>query len=89
MYKRDQSLKEVKIWLIVKSSLTNFFGRYGITGKSNVQGEEVKKLDVLSNELFINMLKSSFTTCLMVSEENEKVIEVELEKQVSLQLYNP
>lgn len=54
---------------------------YGITGKSNVQGEEVKKLDVLSNELFINMLKSSFTTCLMVSEENEKAIEVELEKQ--------
>ncbi|ESN95315.1 hypothetical protein HELRODRAFT_114723 [Helobdella robusta] len=54
---------------------------YGITGNSNVQGEEVKKLDVLSNELFINMLKSSFTTCLLVSEENETVIEVELEKQ--------
>lgn len=37
--------------------------RYGIAGKTNVQGEEVKKLDVLSNELFINMLTSSFTTC--------------------------
>lgn len=54
---------------------------YGIAGSTNVQGEEVKKLDVLSNDLFINMLKSSYTTCLLVSEENETVIEVETEKQ--------
>ncbi|XP_050401096.1 fructose-1,6-bisphosphatase 1 [Patella vulgata] len=54
---------------------------YGIAGSTNVTGDEVKKLDVLSNDLFINMLKSSFTTCLMVSEENENVIEVETEKQ--------
>ena len=48
-----------------------------ITGDVNVQGEAVKKLDVLSNELFINMLKSSYTCCMMVSEENETVIEVD------------
>lgn len=54
---------------------------FGIAGEINVQGEEVKKLDVLSNELFINMLKSSYTTCLLVSEENETVIEVETEKR--------
>ncbi|KAI9586687.1 fructose-1,6-bisphosphatase 1 isoform X2 [Glossina fuscipes] len=54
---------------------------HGIAGDINVQGEEQKKLDVLSNELFINMLKSSYTTCLLVSEENENVIEVETEKQ--------
>jgi fructose-1,6-bisphosphatase I len=47
-----------------------------------LQGEEVKKLDVLSNELFINMLKSSYTCCLLVSEENETVIEVDAAKQV-------
>lgn len=29
-------------------------------GNTNVQGEDVKKLDVLANDLFINMLKSSF-----------------------------
>ena len=29
-------------------------------GETNVQGEEQKKLDVIANELFINMLKSSF-----------------------------
>lgn len=40
----------------------------------------MKKLDVLSNELFINMLRSSYTTCLLVSEENETAIEVDVEK---------
>ncbi|EDV26526.1 uncharacterized protein TRIADDRAFT_37385 [Trichoplax adhaerens] len=54
---------------------------FGIAGEINVQGEEVKKLDVLANELFINMLKSSYTVAAMVSEENEKMIEVETEKQ--------
>merc|ERR1711936_428710 len=53
---------------------------FGAAGDTNVQGEEVKKLDVLSNDLFINMLKSSYTTCLLVSEENETVIEVETER---------
>lgn len=47
-----------------------------------MSGDEVKKLDVLSNDLFINMLKSSFTTVLLVSEENEKAVEVEVENQV-------
>lgn len=54
---------------------------FGMSGSTNVQGEEVKKLDVISNELFINMLQSSYTTCLLVSEENETAIEVEVEKQ--------
>lgn len=54
---------------------------YGMAGETNIQGEEVKKLDVLANELFINMMKSSYGTCLMVSEENENVIEVETDKQ--------
>jgi len=54
---------------------------YGIAGETNVQGEVVKKLDVLSNDMFINMLQSSYTTCLLVSEENELCIEIETEKQ--------
>lgn len=53
---------------------------YGIAGATNVQGEEVKKLDVLSNDLMINMLKSSFSVCALVSEENKEVIEVDAEK---------
>jgi len=57
--------------------------RYGISGDTNVTGDQVKKLDVLANDLFINMLKSSYLTCLLVSEENETAIVVEVEKQVS------
>lgn len=57
------------------------FRRHGISGETNVQGEEVKKLDVLSNELFINMLQSSYTTCMLVSEENTNVIEIDADKQ--------
>lgn len=55
--------------------------RHGISGDTNVQGEEVKKLDILSNDLFINMLQSSYTTCLLVSEENQNVIEIDVDKQ--------
>lgn len=54
---------------------------HGMAGDVNVQGEEVKKLDVLANDLFVNMLSSSFTTCLLVSEENKMVIEVEKDRQ--------
>ncbi|KAI4495763.1 hypothetical protein M0802_008386 [Mischocyttarus mexicanus] len=63
--------------IVRKAGIANM---YGIAGNTNIQGEEVKKLDVLSNELFINMLKSSFTTSLLVSEENNDAIEVETGK---------
>ena len=49
---------------------------YGLAGESNSTGDDQKKLDVLSNDLFINMLGSSMTVCGMVSEENENVIRV-------------
>ncbi|KAM8865812.1 fructose-1,6-bisphosphatase 1a [Synchiropus picturatus] len=52
---------------------------YGIAGSTNVTGDQVKKLDILSNDLIINMIKSSFTSCVLVSEENEKAIIVEPE----------
>lgn len=61
--------------------ISSFARRYGIAGETNVQGEVVKKLDVLSNDMFINQLQSSYTTCMLVSEENEKCIEIETEKQ--------
>ncbi|RZB40124.1 fructose-1,6-bisphosphatase 1 [Asbolus verrucosus] len=54
---------------------------FGTVGQKNVQGEEVKKLDILANELFINMLSSSYTVALLISEENETVVEVETEKR--------
>ncbi|XP_057305593.1 fructose-1,6-bisphosphatase 1-like [Hydractinia symbiolongicarpus] len=54
---------------------------FGVAGHENTTGDKVQKLDVLSNELFVNMLRSSYTVCAMVSEENENIIEVEADKQ--------
>ncbi|CAH8590942.1 unnamed protein product [Schistosoma mattheei] len=71
------AIKAVSI-AVRKAGMINL---YGLTGSSNVQGEDVKKLDVLSNDLFINMLKSSYSTCLLISEENDEAIEVEFDKR--------
>ena len=48
-----------------------------MAGETNVQGEDQKKLDVLANDLFINCLRATYKTCVLVSEENETVIEIE------------
>ncbi|KAJ4966592.1 hypothetical protein NE237_018441 [Protea cynaroides] len=49
----------------------------GLAGETNIQGEEQKKLDVLSNDVFIKALTSSGRTCILVSEEDEEAIFVE------------
>ncbi|OXB80112.1 UNVERIFIED_CONTAM: hypothetical protein H355_006944 [Colinus virginianus] len=54
---------------------------YGIAGSTNVTGDQVKKLDILSNDLVINMLKSSFSTCVIVSEENKDAVIVEADRR--------
>ncbi|KAI9209302.1 fructose-1,6-bisphosphatase class 1/Sedoheputulose-1,7-bisphosphatase [Polychytrium aggregatum] len=46
----------------------------GMTGTTNVQAENVQKLDILSNEIMINMLRGSGKTAILVSEENEEAI---------------
>ena len=48
----------------------------------NVTGDDVKKLDVLSNTLVINLLRASYSTCCLVSEENETLIVTPKEKRV-------
>jgi len=53
------------------------FKIYGAEGSVNVQGEEVKKLDVLANDSFITSLRRSKKVCIMVSEENTDPILVE------------
>jgi fructose-1,6-bisphosphatase I len=50
---------------------------YGAEGSTNVQGEVVKKLDVVSNEAFTSALRRSHTVNMMVSEENEQPILIE------------
>lgn len=41
-------------------------GVLGLAGSSNVQGEDQKKLDILSNEVFKNVLKKSGQCCVLV-----------------------
>ncbi|KAK7173508.1 hypothetical protein R3I93_003356 [Phoxinus phoxinus] len=54
---------------------------YGIAGSTNVTGDQVKKLDILSNDLVINMIKSSFTSCVLVTEEHDTAIIVEPDRR--------
>ncbi|RIA89847.1 fructose-1,6-bisphosphatase class 1/Sedoheputulose-1,7-bisphosphatase [Glomus cerebriforme] len=60
-----------------KARLLNLVGLAG--GAVNVSGDEQKKLDVISNEIFINALRSSGRVAVMVSEEDEDAIIVEEE----------
>ncbi|KAL0079809.1 fructose-1,6-bisphosphatase [Phycomyces blakesleeanus] len=53
----------------------------GLTGAANVQGEEVKKLDVLANDIFRNALIASGKACLLVSEEDENAMIIQNPKQ--------
>jgi fructose-1,6-bisphosphatase I len=54
-----------------KAGLTQILGDYGGT---NVQGEDVKKLDIIGNEMFIWALEQGGEVCVMASEENEDFI---------------
>ncbi len=47
----------------------------GFTGKINIQGEKVQKLDELSNQIFLEAVKTSGRFCAIASEEmNEAVL---------------
>lgn len=56
-----------------KAGLVNIIGD---TGDINVQGEEVKKLDIYANEQLISALRSGGEVCVMGSEENDDIIPV-------------
>lgn len=53
-----------------KAGLADILGNHGST---NVQGEEVKKLDVIANDTFIKYLEMSGDCCAILSEENDDV----------------
>jgi len=57
-----------------KAGLVDILGEFGTT---NVQGEEVKKLDVYANEQFISALSAGGETCAVASEENEGLIHID------------
>jgi fructose-1,6-bisphosphatase I len=61
--------------------MTLFVISLGLTGEANVQGEDVKKLDVLANDIFRNSLIASGKVSLLVSEEDEHAMVVENPEQ--------
>lgn len=50
---------------------------YGLAGGENTSGDSQKKLDIVSDEAFINSLTFSRQVCIMVSEEQEEPVVVE------------
>ncbi len=51
----------------------------GAMGTINVQGEEVKKLDIFADEQFISALRASGECCGIASEENDNIISFDSE----------
>ncbi|KAG6640155.1 hypothetical protein CIPAW_10G153100 [Carya illinoinensis] len=60
--------------LLQRSSIIDLTGGHGTI---NIQGEDQKKLDVISNELFCNCLRSSGRTGIIASEEEDVPVAVE------------
>lgn len=46
----------------------------GVAGTENATGDSQKKLDVLSNQMFVNALYNSHVCAVLVSEEDEEAI---------------
>src|SRR5215210_5287099 len=49
----------------------------GFTGDENVQGEQVKKLDIYANNILTNAMKAGGHICAVCSEEEENFIPLE------------
>ncbi|KAH8056709.1 fructose 1,6-bisphosphate 1-phosphatase [Aureococcus anophagefferens] len=54
-----------------KAGIANLFG---MAGDQNSSGDDQKKLDVLSNDIFVTALLKSGSCCVLVSEEDEDPI---------------
>eukprot|EP00010_Vexillifera_abyssalis_P005816 CAMPEP_0201553168 /NCGR_PEP_ID=MMETSP0173_2-20130828/19482_1 /ASSEMBLY_ACC=CAM_ASM_000268 /TAXON_ID=218659 /ORGANISM="Vexillifera sp., Strain DIVA3 564/2" /LENGTH=341 /DNA_ID=CAMNT_0047963791 /DNA_START=32 /DNA_END=1057 /DNA_ORIENTATION=- len=64
-------------YISAKVRAAGLFDLYGAQGSTNVQGEIVKKLDILANNAMITNMRRSRTVSLLVSEENEKPLFIE------------
>jgi len=60
--------------LVNRAGISNLTG---LAGEQNVQGEDQKKLDVISNEVFSNCLRTSGRTGVIASEEEDQPVAVE------------
>lgn len=59
-----------------KAGITNILGE---DGSINVHGESVKKLDLFADHQLISALNRSDITCMVISEENEGIVELDNE----------
>lgn len=59
-----------------KAGITNILGEEGST---NVHGESVKKLDMFADKQLISSLNRSDITCMVISEENDGIVELDNE----------
>lgn len=57
-------------------NMAGLVGVLGVTGETNVQGEQVQKLDVFANNALIHVLEGGGQVCLMGSEEIEDPIPI-------------
>jgi len=62
---------------------------YGMAGNSNSTGDDQKKLDVLANDVFINVLKSSQKCSVLASEEETDAIIVDIENGKYIVAFDP
>jgi len=72
-----------------KVRAAGLFRLYGAEGSTNVQGEQVKKLDVVANNAFQKSFCRSNTVCLMVSEEDTDPIIVKDSKGHYMAVFDP
>ncbi|KAJ3202942.1 hypothetical protein HDU83_006726 [Entophlyctis luteolus] len=61
----------------------------GATATTNVQAETQQKLDILSNEIFINLIKGSGRAAILVSEENEDAIFIDSDRGKYCVVFDP
>jgi fructose-1,6-bisphosphatase I len=60
----------------LETNRAGLVGILGATGNTNVQDEEVQKLDIFANDLCKEVLKNSEHVALMASEEDESVVDM-------------
>ena len=71
VYAMARSVKEIS-QLVATAAFRDLFGA---VGEVNIQGEEKQKLDDISDDVIIRYLKSSEAVALMVTEEQEHVVQ--------------
>lgn len=85
----DLALAAKIVWREVsKAGLVDIIGS---TGKVNISGDVVQKLDEFANEIFINVMQKGGHLCAMASEESKDLIEIpeELAKGKYVLVFDP